>query len=69
VSGGDPTTGAAPDRPVVVLFGVPPLVALLAMLVVIDVEQFTLPPPPLAEPLHWFTVTGNVELTAPDALQ
>jgi len=32
-------------------------------------EQTTLLPPPLAEPLHWFIVTGSEALTVPDAAQ
>ena len=38
-------------------------------LVRIVVVQLTMPPPPFAEPLHWSTVTGNVELTIPVAVQ
>jgi len=33
------------------------------------VEQTTLLPPPLAEPLHWFIVTASEALTVPDAVQ
>jgi len=73
---GVPTPGVPPPGvpppgvPAPSTVGVPGVVdAGVVVLVVMLVEQTTLLPPPLAEPLHWFIVTASEALTVPDAVQ